>query len=160
MNQSFSQKLKGFLKSWEMVLICILVAEFVIFGAANDKFLRPAMLFNSMNDFMSICIISLFVTFVMITGGIDIQAGLHCRTYFYYYWCYLAGFRIQYLGCSRICTSDRSDLWCIVRILRSILWRAGHGRYVGRQLPLFRNRTSCIQYGFYRKLSGYQRFPG
>ena len=33
------------------------------------------MLFNSMNDFMSICIISLFVTFVMITGGIDIQAG-------------------------------------------------------------------------------------
>ena len=73
MNQSFSQKLKGFLKSWEMVLICILVAEFVIFGAANDKFLRPAMLFNSMNDFMSICIISLFVTFVMITGGIDIQ---------------------------------------------------------------------------------------
>lgn len=75
MNQSFSQKLKGFLKSWEMVLICILVVEFVIFGAANDKFLRPAMLFNSMNDFMSICIISLFVTFVMITGGIDIQAG-------------------------------------------------------------------------------------
>ena len=75
MNQSFSQKLKGFLKSWEMVLICILVAEFVIFGAANDKFLRPAMLFNSMNDFMSICIISLFVTFVMITGGIDISVG-------------------------------------------------------------------------------------
>lgn len=75
MNQSFSQKLKSFLKSWEMVLICILIAEFVVFGAANAKFLRPAMLFNSMNDFISICIISLFVTFVMITGGIDIQAG-------------------------------------------------------------------------------------
>ena len=75
MNQSFSQKLKSFLKSWEMVLICILIAEFVVFGAANAKFLRPAMLFNSMNDFIYICIISLFVTFVMITGGIDIQAG-------------------------------------------------------------------------------------
>ena len=75
MNQSLSQKLKSFLKSWEMVLICILIAEFVIFGAANAKFLRPAMIFNSMNDFISICIISLFVTFVMITGGIDIQAG-------------------------------------------------------------------------------------
>ena len=62
MNQSFSQKLKSFLKSWEMVLICILIAEFVIFGAANAKFLRPAMIFNSMNDFISICIISLFVT--------------------------------------------------------------------------------------------------
>lgn len=58
-----------------MVLLCLLVAECVIFGAANPKFLKPALLFNSMNDFMSICIISLFVTFVMITGGIDIQAG-------------------------------------------------------------------------------------
>ena len=75
MNKSFSDKLKHFLKSWEMVLICIMVAEFIIFGAANAKFLRPALLLNSMNDFMSICIISLFVTFVMITGGIDIQAG-------------------------------------------------------------------------------------
>ena len=75
MNKSFSQKVKCFVKSWQMVLLCILIAECVIFGAANPKFLRPALLFNSMNDFMSICIISLFVTFVMITGGIDIQAG-------------------------------------------------------------------------------------
>ena len=58
-----------------MVLLCILVAECLVFGAANAKFLKPALLFNSMNDFMSICIISLFVTFVMITGGIDIQAS-------------------------------------------------------------------------------------
>lgn len=75
MNKSFSDRLKHFLKSWEMVLICILVVEFVVFGSANAKFLRPALLLNSMNDFMSICIISLFVTFVMITGGMDIQAG-------------------------------------------------------------------------------------
>ncbi len=75
MDRSFSAKIRRFLRSWELVLICILVAEFVIFGSANAKFLRPALLFNSMNDFMSICIISLFVTFVMITGGIDIQAG-------------------------------------------------------------------------------------
>jgi AI-2 transport system permease protein len=75
MNKSLTQRLKHFLKSWEVVLLCIMAAEFVIFGAANPKFLKPALLFNSMNDFMSICIISLFVTFVMITGGIDIQAG-------------------------------------------------------------------------------------
>ena len=75
MNKSFSERVKDFLKSWEMILILLLIIEFVVFGAANPKFLRPAMLFNSMNDFMSICIISLFVTFVMITGGIDIQAG-------------------------------------------------------------------------------------
>lgn len=47
--------------------------EFVVFGSVNAKFLRPALLFNSINDFISICIMSLFVTFVMITGGIDIQ---------------------------------------------------------------------------------------
>ena len=75
MNKSFSRKAKDFLKSWQMVLLCILVAECLVFGAANAKFLKPALLFNSMNDFMSICIISLFVTFVMITGGIDIQAS-------------------------------------------------------------------------------------
>ena len=33
------------------------------------------MLRSSGNDFIAICLISLFVTFVMITGGIDIQAG-------------------------------------------------------------------------------------
>lgn len=77
-NTSSAQKKGGalsFFKSWEFVLICILLAEFAVFGAKNPKFLRPQLLFNSMNDFMSICIISLFVTFVMITGGIDIQAG-------------------------------------------------------------------------------------
>lgn len=75
MSKSLPQKFSRFFRTWESVLVCILIAEFVIFGAANSRFLRPALLFNSMNDFMSICIISLFVTFVMITGGIDIQAG-------------------------------------------------------------------------------------
>lgn len=67
--------MKRALKSWETVLLCILVLEFVIFAAANNKFLMPRVLFGSINDMISICIISLFVTFVMITGGIDIQAG-------------------------------------------------------------------------------------
>lgn len=62
-------------KSWEAVLICMLVLEFVIFASANRKFLMPRVFFGSINDMISICVISLFVTFVMITGGIDIQAG-------------------------------------------------------------------------------------
>jgi AI-2 transport system permease protein len=61
--------------SWNTFLVLLLVAEFVIFGATNAKFLRPALLLNSVNDFLSISIISLFVTFVMITGGIDIQVA-------------------------------------------------------------------------------------
>ena len=67
--------MKKALKSWETVLLCILVLEFIIFATANSKFLMPRVLFGSINDMISICIISLFVTFVMITGGIDIQAG-------------------------------------------------------------------------------------
>ena len=61
--------------SWNMFLVLLLVMEFVIFGSKNAKFLRPALLLNSATDFLSICIISVFVTFVMITGGIDIQVA-------------------------------------------------------------------------------------
>ncbi|WP_313584072.1 ABC transporter permease [Lacrimispora sp.] len=62
-------------KKWEFVLSLILILEIIIFASKNSKFLMPRVLFGSMNDIISICIISLFVTFVMITGGIDIQAG-------------------------------------------------------------------------------------
>lgn len=69
--------MKGFKKSslfnWNTFLVLLLVMEFVIFGSKNAKFLRPQLLLTSANDFLSICIISIFVTFVMITGGIDIQ---------------------------------------------------------------------------------------
>ena len=75
MKKSPLEKLGSALKSWSTVLLGILVLEFVIFGMANRKFLLPAVLLGSVNDIISICIISLFVTFVMITGGIDIQAG-------------------------------------------------------------------------------------
>ncbi len=65
---------KKFLR-WESGLVFILILEIIIFGAINPKFLQSRVLLGSINDFISICIISLFVTFVMITGGIDIQAG-------------------------------------------------------------------------------------
>ncbi len=61
--------------SWNMVLIALIILEFVVFGVANPKFLRPALLFTSINDNLPVFIISLFVTFVMITGGIDIQVA-------------------------------------------------------------------------------------
>lgn len=67
-------KAKKFL-NWEMFLLIVLILEFVIFGAKNPKFLMPRVLFASVNDFIAICFIALFVTFVMITGGIDIQAA-------------------------------------------------------------------------------------
>lgn len=60
---------------WEVFLLILLVAEIFIFGHFNPRFLRPNVLLGSINDFTSICVISLFVTFVLITGGMDIQAG-------------------------------------------------------------------------------------
>lgn len=67
--------LKNKIFRWENALILILVAEIIIFGLLNPKFLQARVLLGSINDFISICIISLFVTFVLITGGMDIQAG-------------------------------------------------------------------------------------
>ncbi len=69
------KKIKKALTSWETILAVMLVLEVVIFGSINPKMLKPRVLLGSINNFMPICIISLFVTFVLITGGIDIQAG-------------------------------------------------------------------------------------
>ena len=43
---------------WEFVLLAVILAEFVIFGLANPKFLMPRILLGSVNDIISICIIS------------------------------------------------------------------------------------------------------
>jgi AI-2 transport system permease protein len=63
------------LARWETFLVILILLEIIIFGAINPRFLRPHVLFGSFNDFTSICIISIFVTFVLITGGMDIQSG-------------------------------------------------------------------------------------
>jgi AI-2 transport system permease protein len=68
-------KLKKVLLHWETRLVLLIILEFVVFGAMNSKFLNISRLFSSLNQFIPICIIALLVTFVMITGGIDIQAG-------------------------------------------------------------------------------------
>lgn len=60
---------------WEYFLVLLLIAEVVIFGNLNPRFLKPQVLFGSVNDFISICIIAIFMCFVFITGGIDLQAG-------------------------------------------------------------------------------------
>ncbi|MDF3001009.1 MAG: autoinducer 2 import system permease LsrD, partial [Bacillota bacterium] len=66
---------KKLLLRWEMALIIILILEIVIFGSINQRFLKVPVLLGSINDYISICIIALFGTIVMITGGIDISGG-------------------------------------------------------------------------------------
>lgn len=63
------------LARWETFLVILILLEVVVFGVLNPRFLRPHVLFGSFNDFTSICVISIFVTFVLITGGMDIQSG-------------------------------------------------------------------------------------
>lgn len=68
-------KLKKILWRWETFLVLFLVLEFVVFGATNPKFLRVNSIMTSLVNYISVCIIALFVTLVMITGGIDIQVA-------------------------------------------------------------------------------------
>ena len=67
--------LKTSLLKWEGFLFLILLIEIAVFGSLNPKFWRVALLLNSVNDFLVIGVIALSVTFVIITGGIDISAG-------------------------------------------------------------------------------------
>ena len=68
--------IKGLLKRWEFILLLLFVLEIGIFGIANPaKFFRASSILASVTNYISVCIIALFVTFVMITGGIDIQAS-------------------------------------------------------------------------------------
>ena len=67
--------IKKLLKRWETFLVIFLILEFVVFGAANPKFLKPASIMTAIVNYISVCIITLFVTMVMIGGGIDIQVA-------------------------------------------------------------------------------------
>ena len=68
-------RVKKLFVRWETFLVLVIVIEFLVFGTISPKFLNIKRLFSGLNQFIPVCIISLFVTFVMITGGIDIQAG-------------------------------------------------------------------------------------
>lgn len=60
---------------WNLVLLLTLIGEIIIFGLINPRFWNINVLLNSFNDFVGIAIIAFFVTFVVITGGIDISGG-------------------------------------------------------------------------------------
>lgn len=68
-------KLKGLKCKWELSLVAFLILEIVLFGLINPRFLKVKVLLNSANDFVTVAIIALFMTLVIITGGIDISMG-------------------------------------------------------------------------------------
>ncbi|MEN1936331.1 autoinducer 2 import system permease LsrD [Paenibacillus sp. 102] len=65
---------RGFLR-WEGVLVVLLIIEFILFGLLNSDFFNISNLLFSMNDFVFITIAAIPMTFVIITGGIDVSVG-------------------------------------------------------------------------------------
>ena len=59
---------------WEGVLIVLLV-EFILFSLINSDFLNISNLLFSTNDFLFIAIAAIPMTFVIVTGGIDVSIG-------------------------------------------------------------------------------------
>lgn len=67
--------LKKYIFRWEFFLSILLIGEILFFGSLNSRIFRPNIFLGSINDFSFIMIVSIFLTFVFITGGIDIQSG-------------------------------------------------------------------------------------
>lgn len=61
--------------SWESVLLLLLVAEILLFGALNPRMLDINMLLFSTSDFICIGIVALPLTLAIVSGGIDISLG-------------------------------------------------------------------------------------
>lgn len=61
------------LRSWEFVLAVVLVVELLVLGAINPAFLNLENLLFSTSDFAHVMLVSLGLTLVIITAGIDIS---------------------------------------------------------------------------------------
>ncbi|RAT07507.1 autoinducer 2 import system permease LsrD [Bacillus cereus] len=60
---------------WEGVLIVLLLLEFILFSFINSDFINISNLLFSTNDFLFIAIAAIPMTFVIVTGGIDVSVG-------------------------------------------------------------------------------------
>ncbi|HFJ9328140.1 TPA: ABC transporter permease [Bacillus paranthracis] len=60
---------------WEGVLIVLLLLEFILFSFINSNFFNISNLLFSTNDFLFIAIAAIPMTFVIVTGGIDVSVG-------------------------------------------------------------------------------------
>lgn len=65
--------MKRILYRWEVVLAALLVAEILIFGMINPRFLRMSSLLFGTSDFVQIGMVALPLTLVIIAGGIDVS---------------------------------------------------------------------------------------
>ncbi|MBE7096786.1 ABC transporter permease [Bacillus cereus] len=64
-----------YLYRWEGILIVLLFIEFILFSFISSDFLNISNLLFSTNDFLFIAIAAIPMTFVIVTGGIDVSVG-------------------------------------------------------------------------------------
>lgn len=60
---------------WESALVIFLILEVIFFGVMNPDFLNFTNLIFSMNDYVYIGLAAIPMTYVIITGGIDVSIG-------------------------------------------------------------------------------------
>lgn len=60
---------------WEGALFIFLILELIFFGVMNPDFLNLTNLIFSMNDYVYIGLAAIPMTYVIITGGIDVSVG-------------------------------------------------------------------------------------
>lgn len=65
----------GPLFRWESALVIFLFLELIFFGVMNPDFLNFTNLIFSMNDYVYIGLAAIPMTYVIITGGIDVSIG-------------------------------------------------------------------------------------
>ena len=68
-----SKKLKSMLGSYGIIFVLILLIA--VFACLTDRFLMPNNIFNILRQSSIVGIISVGMTFVMLTGGIDLSCG-------------------------------------------------------------------------------------
>lgn len=68
-----SQKLKSMLGSYGIIFVLILLI--IVFASLSPRFLSPDNIFNILRQVSIVGIISVGMTFVMLTGGIDLSCG-------------------------------------------------------------------------------------
>jgi rhamnose transport system permease protein len=72
---SLMQRLRGALLSQEGVLFLILVISVIVLSLNTDRFLQPSNLLTQARLLVEIGLVALPMTFIIITGGIDLSVG-------------------------------------------------------------------------------------
>ena len=67
--------MKAILRSKESAILILFAAVFICFARLSDRFATPDNLFNVARQYSELAVVSIGLTMVIITGGIDISVG-------------------------------------------------------------------------------------